>query len=215
MTNYDVIFSIGPSCKVAQYLKSLNLRKCAYPLDWQICNDFDRILHLFESDFSDFFIEYKNLDNDYKLSGLRSVEDIRNKIVSMHHISDDLPLDEGVKKFRSKMLKRYFRLKSHIQNGNNILIIANYDVSIDDLVSFLKSFASLFEKKNIVMVNVKDSKIEEKNEYYLDNNLKIVEYLINDVHENGSDPKTNRLFWLGNTKRWLEIISELTASIGN
>ena len=149
MTNYDVIFSIGQSCKVAQYLKSLNLRKYAYPLDWQFCDDFDRILHLFESDFSDFFIEYKNLDNDYKLSGLRMVEDIRNKIVSMHHISDDLPLDEGVKKFRSKMLKRYFRLKSHIQNGNNILIIANYDVSIDDLVSFLKSFASLFEKKNI------------------------------------------------------------------
>lgn len=206
---YDIIFSIGFNCKVAQHLKDKGLRECAYPLDWQICRNFEKIINLFETDFQDFFDVYQEELDEKSLPGLRTVKDTKNEIVSMHHIISDIPLEAAVDDFRNLMIKRYFRLKEHLREANSILIFSNYNVSIDKLISFLERFSKLYLNKKIVLVNVANSDSEGKNYYHINHNLVLIEYLIDDVNEDGPDSEANPSFWLGNKKKWYEIIDEV------
>ena len=54
----DTLFiSLGHDCKTAEILRTLNLRKDAYPFDWIGSIDFNGIYKCFETDFSDYFLK--------------------------------------------------------------------------------------------------------------------------------------------------------------
>jgi len=209
MNNFDTIFSLGPCCRPAYYLQLCGLRKCAYPLDWQGC-PLESALHLYQTGFQDFFNDYTDLSRKAKcLKGLRHVIDNKNNIVSMHHIKDNIPLDQAVKKFKETMIKRYIRLDKHLRNANSILILANHNKKKDELVNFVIEFSKIYKHKRITLINIHDRKNgKNKHIYKINADLKVIEYFINDENKNGKNPKTNKDFWLGNEEKWTEIISE-------
>lgn len=128
MNKFNVGFSLGPYCRPAYYLQLCNLRTCAYPLDWQGCFA-ESALHLYETKFKDFFIQYKEMP-ELKAeceSGLRYVIDTKNKIISMHHIKDDIPLEQAVDDFRKIIIKRYQRLNKNLNKANSILTVCNHN----------------------------------------------------------------------------------------
>ena len=216
MGNKVVVFSIGPHCRPAHYLKEFELRKQAFPMDWQMCSLEDSI-KLYENRFKDFFKEYKNYpEKENKQKGLRCVEDTKNKVVSIHHISNNVPLDEAVTEFRKLMLKRYHALDNTIKKSDLIIMVGSYNVSKARLDDFLLRFSKMYKDKEMILFNVHNRKNGAHfHERIVKKNLKIVEFFFNDVHKNGSDPAINPKYWHGNVEKWDEMMEFLIKTIKN
>ena len=60
----DGIFSIGDNCRPAHYLREHKLRTKAAPLDWMMKYSLDTVLHLFETKFTDFFVNIKEIPTE-------------------------------------------------------------------------------------------------------------------------------------------------------
>lgn len=215
MNEFDIVFSLGPCCRPAYYLQLCGLRTFAYPLDWQGCS-IESALHLYETNFEDFFIQYKDLSKlkkDCTLEGLRYVVDVKNNIKSMHHIKNNIPLDEAVSEFKEIMIKRYNRLNGNLNNASSILIVSNYNKKLSTLSEFLIRFSKIYKNKKITLINIHSRK-NGKNRYVhkINENLSIIEYFFNDINKDGEDPKYNKNFWLGNEEKWIEIINSYSFS---
>ena len=90
----DCIFSVGPACRPAQWLRKTHKRFQAAPFDWMMKYSLDTVTHCFKNKFSDFFSDVEATGEI--IGNERVVRDKKNNIVSMHHLVDI---------FRSKMLK--------------------------------------------------------------------------------------------------------------
>lgn len=213
MTEFDIVFSLVPYCRPAYYLQLCGLRRCAYSLDWQGCS-IENTLHLYETNFKDFFVQYKDLSKlktDCIEEGLRYVVDVKNNIISMHHIKDNMPLDEAVSVFRKIMIKRYNRFNKNLNKASSILIVCNYNKKISTLIEFLIRFSKLYSNKKITLINIHSRKNgKNKHVHIVNNNLSIIEYFFYDVNKDGDDPKYNKKIWLGNEEKWIEIINSYT-----
>lgn len=208
MEKYDVVFSLGPACRPAYYLQLCGLRNCAYPLDWQMYS-IESALHLYETNFSDFFLEYEDLSytREKRLKGLRYVLDPKNNVISMHHIKDNIPLNKAVDEFRKLMLKRYKRLDNNLNNAKKILIVSNYNEELSVFSNFLLRFSNIYKNKKITLVNIhSDSNYKNRQVHCINDNLCVVEYYFNDVNINGADPNRNKNFWLGNEEEWIKVL---------
>ncbi len=209
MESFDIVFSLGPACRPAYYLQLCGLRTCAYPLDWQMYS-IESALHLYETRFSDFFLEYDDLSHtrEKRLEGLRYVLDTKNNVISMHHIKDNIPLSEAVDEFRATMLRRYKRLNENLNNAKTILILSNHERELDILVNFLLRFSNIYKNKKITLVNIRSIRNgKNKHIHKINDDLCVVEYYFNDVNKNGEDPIHNENFWLGNEEKWIEVLS--------
>lgn len=206
---FDVVFSIGPYCRPAYYLVLCNLRRKAYPLDWQGLSINDT-LHLYENRFKDFFLEYEDLsDKVNHLDGLRYVVDTKNNIISMHHIKDSIPLDDAVEEFRNITLKRYYRLDNDLKKAKSILIVGNHNVKLEVLTNFLCRFSNIYNNKKIVLLNIHSRKNGRyKHVHKISDNLTICEYFFNDVNKDGDNYNLNKRAWIGNEDKWVEVLSK-------
>lgn len=215
MTEFDVVFSLGPHCRPAYYLQLCGLRTLAYPLDWQGCS-IESALHLYETNFNDFFVQYKDLSKlktNCIEEGLRYVVDVKNNIISMHHIKYNMPLDEAVSAFKKIMIKRYNRRDKNLNKANSILIVCNYNKKLSTLIQFLIRFSKIYKNKKITLINIHSRKNgKNRHVHIINDNLSIIEYFFNDINKDGMDPKYNKNFWLGNEEKWIEIINSYSLS---
>ncbi len=208
ISKYDLVFSIGPTCRVAYYLQLSNLRTYAYPFDW-LGTNLKIIISLFKSDFKLFLNNYQDISDEWHVPGFKNIKD-NNGIIIAHHIKDDIEIEEAITNCKKLMTKRYRRLKEHLKLASNIAIVTNQNVNLEELKNFLKTFSDLFPNKKITLVNIKSNKKEKQRlEINLSHNLKIMEYYFNDVNKDGDIKDINPNFWLGNEAKWLEVMEEL------
>jgi len=207
---FDIILSVGDACRPANYLKKHNLRFYANPLDWMMSYSLDTVIHLYETKFNDFFVDFVEDKQKSLEKNCSWYIDNKNNIISMHYTD----LESNNRLFRDKMKDRFEKINSILLNANKICFISNRAESIDVCKKFLEKMAEMYSG-NITYINIKDNKdmsiaspikrYEEK----ISDKLNIIEYEFNDIHPQGGDLKTNRAAWTGNYVIWDNIMKEI------
>ncbi|PHU40939.1 Putative papain-like cysteine peptidase [Pseudobutyrivibrio sp. AR14] len=207
MEIYDVYMSIGWACRPAHQLRINGLRDEAFPLDWQKDYSLDTVIHLFETNFEDFFknIKEEGVGDDNS----RRVIDVNNHIISLHHFPKELSLLDGQDRFLESMTKRYQNQRDRIINANKLFLLSNRLVSLDEMGKFLKDFSTIFPNKEIKLVNIRnDNNLNSEeiivNSKEINDLLSIIDYTINDTY----DDSGNEYDWKGNSKAWKNILDE-------
>ena len=205
----DLIFSIGPACRPAYYLKMNFLRLFACPLDWQMNYSLDTCLHLFQTNFQTFFAEIQEDEHRKGAHNNRRIIDTRNCITSIHHFDSDIPLSESQAAFRVIMQKRYLQLHTAILRSQCVGLLCNREDSLDNLSTFLSSFGQLYPDINFVLINIRNTEGTLSacmNEFLLTPQLFIKEYSFHDQYLDQKHAKERA--WLGNFEVWNRILQD-------
>lgn len=206
----DCIFSLGIACRPSGYLRDFNLRFQAAPLDWMSSYSLDTAAYLFETKFSDFFAEIEEVSGKTD-AGYRSVNDTKNHISSIHHFKNDAPLLEEQKRFREKMLNRANKVDEILKNSSSIAFICDRSKATpEELISFLTRFDKIYPNKKIILINIKNSNIQDikKDVLFENDNLKIIQFSFNDQPSSGDSSDA----WKGNKEIWSTIIKPISLS---
>lgn len=210
----DIFLSIGAGCRTSKQLKTANLRKCAFPLDWMIDYDILSVVHHFQTDFADFFknkvIEGQKQSKNYTKLWVRDTD---TKMLSVHHFTADLDLEEQyAKQFLPTMLKRYHFVKKIMRNARQIVFVSHRQEDTDVLACFLREMHQLFPCK-ITLLNVRhDDKSEQYDESQVNDYMTVKEIKINDdlkvLEYSFDDRRPDKLSsWVGNTPKWQEMLA--------
>lgn len=206
---FDIYIPIGSVCRPAKQLLINDLRKEAYPLDWQIVPHIDTVLHLFETRFEDFFTDIVEIDPAPESTN-RSIEDVKNDITSIHHFPKNMEVEVVHKEFLSKMRRRFERLEKRLMSEKSCILIGNRTDSIETIKAFLEDFSNLYPHLRIELLNVRsdkkmDSAHMEKEEIQLNEKLSIIEYRLNDFIDSHTG---ERYGWKGNCVLWKKILDD-------
>lgn len=149
----DCIFSVGPACRPAQWLRKTSKRFQASPFDWMMKYSLDTVIHCFKNKFSDFFEDAEATGE--VVGSQRVVRDRKNGIVSMHHFSKYVSLQDDKKDVRAKMIRRGKRVDKILKKSNSIILICNRQRdSLDDFKKFIRNFSKLYPDRNITLINI-------------------------------------------------------------
>lgn len=205
----DVIVSLGPSCKAAYHLRKLNLSFCSFPLDWMLGYSLDTVLHLFKTNFKDFFqdITVQGLSSDASEEHYHIVDN-KNQIISLHHFLNKYKLPKAKKLFFKKMHMRSKRLLEYVNKSDKVCFITarghdeNYP---NELSKFIRDFSELYPGKNITIININSKNIEGIycQTYEISEHLKIKEYIFNDVYTDKQCP------FRGNVEMWSRVLQSV------
>lgn len=211
---YDLYISVGEACRPAYHLLQNDLRNEAYPLDWMRAYSLDTVIHLFKTEFTDFFIniEDNNIEGDSKN---RCIKDITNNITSIHHFSRDIEVKKAQKEFLEKMNRRYKRLNDKLKKARRVVLICNRSDTIDKLQFFLMEFSFLYPHLEIKLINVLNNEKMDINtymmkQYVLSDCLSIEEYSFNDSFNSVTKEKAD---WRGNIGIWKDILRNYVNSL--
>ena len=211
----DIVLSMGNDCRTAKQLKTANLRKCAFPLDWMKgYYDLKCALRHFETDFVNFF-KNKTIENVKKSKNYTKfwVRDTDTNMLSMHHFSADKDLEKQyLEDFMPIMMRRYKFVKKIMQHASHILFVCGRTDDIDALTDFLQEIHKMFPCK-ITMVNIRhDDKSEFYDENQVNDYISSEEIIINDdlkiLTYSFDDRKPEKLTsWVGNTDKWQQCLA--------
>jgi hypothetical protein len=133
---YDSVISLGTNCAVATHLNENLLRTEAFPFDWLISADINKIRGLTESGFAD-FMRYENL-KDMTPPGSASghVVDEANGLRFFHDFCPRL-LDVQYGQIREKYKNRTEAFMRRIDGGSKCLFVRKQakDESLEDTVA--------------------------------------------------------------------------------
>lgn len=217
----DCIFSFGPACRPAHWLRATHKRFQASPFDWMMKYSLDTFIHCFKTQFADFF---EDVEATGEIVGNeRVVKDKKNNIVSMHHFSKNMSLEDGKKDVREKMIRRGKKVDVILKKSHSIILIANRQKdSFDDFKRFIKNFSKIYPDRDITLINVrcnnsdsvtkkllykgdavitskKKQIVKEKQTKKKNKKLKIIQYSFND--ESSS--------WQGNSSGWQQVMDDI------
>ena len=204
---FDMVLSIGRSCRPAHYLQKYGLKFYTNPLDWMGGYSLDTVIHLHQTKFDDFFIEFmKDEQNPCYFF------DVRNNIRSTHY--EDIESNNEI--FRKEIRNRFEKTSKKLTNANKICFISNRDEDIDVLSDFLKEMSNLYAGK-ITYINIRHNEeidgtilpVKYKKEK-LSKKLELIEYEFNDVYTNANVEQYNLNFWKGNICLWDSIVEKIS-----
>ncbi len=211
MKEVDIVLPLGVACRPAEYLVEIGLRKKAYPLDWQMDYTLDTVLHLFQTQFKDFFvvIEERGIAPSKKH---RRIRDTLNGIESIHHFSLELSVEEGQNRLWDRTRQQYKHLDDRLRHVNSLLLICNRRLPFEEVQAFLKSFACLYPNLTIEMINIRNvaempSTTYECHTARIGPNLTAYEYMLNDTMDTVSGEEFD---WKGNPEMWKQILEQYT-----
>ncbi len=208
--NADCIFSIGIGCRPSGYLRDLNMRFQAAPLDWVGTDSLYVVAHLFETKFSDFFEEIKECPEESS-GKYRCVRDTKNQLSSPHHFKKDASLEEEHKRFRETMLNRANKVDEIFKNSSSIVLIGNRkSTPNEEFINFIKSFSAIYPDKKVTLINIKHSNIRgvQKEILFENETLKVIQYVFDD----GPTAKNSSDHWKGNIEVWTSIVTSVNLS---
>lgn len=149
----DCIFSVGSACRPAQWLRKTHKRFQASPFDWMMKYSLDTVNHCFKTKFSDFF--QSAAPTGETIGSSRVVRDNKNGIVSMHHFSKYISLEDAKKDVRAMMIRRGKKVDRILRNSNTILLICNRQKdSLGDFKRFIRNFSKMYPGRNITLINI-------------------------------------------------------------
>ncbi len=155
MDHFDTYLPVGCDCHPAHYLKVFGLRTESYPLDWMIFGA-DALIHLFQTDFSDFFssvVEEASSDE----SSCRRVRDRANGIISLHHFPKEIEISDTLDAFHATMRLRYARLRERLMSSKSLLMLGYQHDREDRVEDMILAFSELYPHLNIHLLNIRDT----------------------------------------------------------
>ncbi|MBB4803397.1 hypothetical protein HNP37_003472 [Flavobacterium nitrogenifigens] len=204
--DFDVIFSVGNFCRPAYYLKKHELRSYANPLDWMMLYSLETVVHLYETKFNDFFVNF-SIDEQRDHCFL----DTKNNITSIHYQD----ISHNNKAFSDKMKKRFMTLNKKLEKANKICFISQRNESQNIFSDFLEKMGNIYSGE-ITLINIKHNeeidgiilpiKCSKKK---ISERLELIEYEFNDIHPNG-DNESNPDSWIGNFHLWNNVIRKIS-----
>lgn len=199
---YDFFMSVGSHCRPALYLRRYGLRTTSSPLDWMMGYRLETVEYLFRTSFEDFFQECTEIKENNKLlkkEGHRWIEDTQNQIVSVHHFSTGLPLQEQRDKFYSKMKERYHRTSNLIREAKKVALIGTWSDGFEVLEEFLKKFGALYDKTAFTFINIRNNENIDNmivRDRIISKNLKLIDYEFHDTtSESGIEAESSIQGW--------------------
>lgn len=208
MYYYDLYIPIGGACRPAFNLIMNDLRSESYPLDWQFGYSLDTVLHLFKTKFEDFFVDIKE-DNAEWDGEHRWIKDIKNNIISIHHFSREIEIENAQKDFLQKMHKRFEKLNVKLEKARRIVLICNRTDTIEKFEIFLKEFSKIYPHLEIKLINMRNNEkmkqnLYESKLYVVSDSLFIEEYILNDSFNSFAQEEAD---CRGNVELWGDILN--------
>ena len=203
---FDILLSVGPACRPAQQIKAAGLRFTAAPMDWMQLYSLNTFLHLFQTDFSDFFIDIAESAAPHGKN--RRVVDCRNDITSIHHFPTNQSLTDGQSAMRKTMLRRSKKIQKILKKSQNIGLLCNRPDTPEELETFRAAFQKLYPQARCVLINIRDTDTETAAaaEYGAGD---LLEIRFRDVHPAGGEITENPDAWHGNTPLWQAVLSHV------
>lgn len=208
---FDVYLPMGEACTPAFHIQLHGLRRWAYPLDWMVF-PLSSALHLFQTDFEDFFAEVRELTDMERAEGAdtRHALDPRNDVYTPHYFPIALDLEDARMAFVATMRRRYRRLRHQLETGSSLLILSCRDKEPpEELHAFLGSFSELYPHLTIHMANVRSvpdmgpDEIREEH-HILSRQLSFSEFAFN----NDRNTLTGESFtFVGSRPRWADVMA--------
>lgn len=130
--NYDHIISLGENCQTAINLRSMALRKEAFPFDWHGVRSFKiageggfvKKIDLICNGFADFFNEnnYEEFFESWETAH-RLVLNKKTGLQFLHEFPKDKTIHEHFSEFVTKYRRRVDRLYDILKSNNSILFV--------------------------------------------------------------------------------------------
>lgn len=143
--NFDNIIPIGDHCIVAQILKQLNIRKKAYPFDWNCYKDMtDTSIHI------NIINELIQVNNNLQDITLITHKMLNNPDLIFPH--DDISNSDVVEKF----IRRMVRLHNDIvDNSKNLYILCTRFIIIseEEILNFYKTIIKYNLNSKIILIS--------------------------------------------------------------
>ena len=196
----DFMFSIGLNCKPAINILSNGFRFFASPLDFVEVSTIKSVLHLFESKFDSFFSNYKIDFSKKTATGCYWIDDLTNKIYTIHFIKKGMPILESYRKFKEVMNHRARRLDNMLKSANKIVIVSQRLESKEELTWFLNEFSKLYPNLSIDFINMRNDMKMSFDEIKVlnvfdDGKFSYTEYFFNDTRKCLVVPEGNIEMW--------------------
>jgi hypothetical protein len=149
---FDIILSVGITCKTAYYLKKHGLRSSANPLDWMMSYSLDTVIHLYKSKFNDFFVNFtKDEKEALKHNSPCWYVDTKNNIISQHY--PDIKNNNA--EFRKKMMRRFKRTEKMLLKAQRICFISCRNDNVNIFYNFLQVLGEIYPA-NITYINIRN-----------------------------------------------------------
>lgn len=209
MQEMDVFLSIGPNCRPISYLRDYGLTWFAAPSDWYLFRDPDALLHLYQTGFSDFLEEIREMDPG-STGKYRVVKDTRYDVTCLHQFDAKLTLSAGLAYVQKRTRLRMQNTHQGLKAADRIALVGNWKLPTEELISFLKGFSALYPGKKMVLYNIHHMPGETrhwKKETVISPELCVVEFFFCDEGEGGSSE-----FWRGNRFFWERIVGTFRLS---
>ena len=198
---FDIVLSVGNDCRPAYYLKKNNLRHYKSPLDWMGFYSLDTVIHLYKTEFNDFFADL--IENKQQYS--HGYIDRKNNILSVHYHN----IESENEAFRTKMRRRFEIINKVLLSAKRICFISNRNENIEVFKNFMREMEKMYSGK-ITHINIRNNEEMDDSvnlrEEKISENLEFIEYEFKDVHPKGNDATTNKDAWMGNYMVWNHII---------
>lgn len=149
---YDAVYSLGPNCACADYLRRLGLRTVAGPFDWLLADMPVRGLEILLGGFKDFmrpndFIELPTEKKDIR----RYYQNTKTGYLFMHDFSWKESFEEQFPSILEKYERRCNRLWEHLNSGKKILLVLYAErggfITIEELKKWSDVLFSAFGKQ--------------------------------------------------------------------
>lgn len=180
------IISLGGSCTVATVLRTLELRKAAYPFDW-IYSRFHSLLQAFETDFKDFLnpdflsvsADKKQIIDTYGFQFVHDFPTITHEAALQEleeHQWAEIRSDwrNFIQPIREKYFKRIDRLRK-VCKSNNTVYFVRYSISREEAIKLADVIARKFPSLTFLLIAVNPNKlmadpwnIQNIRNYYID-----------------------------------------------
>ena len=126
----NIFIPVGYNCDPAKTLRDRGLRKVSYPFDWCVAHT-SSIVHLIETTFEDFLVEYKigidktsnwYLDKDgntISRTDLHYVHDIKSNTVLVHDYYYGISIEDIKEQYK----RRYNRMITDVENATEVTLV--------------------------------------------------------------------------------------------
>tara|TARA_B100000886_G_scaffold340095_1_gene307885 strand:- start:2367 stop:3227 length:861 start_codon:yes stop_codon:yes gene_type:complete len=178
------VYPFGERCNSALFLNKYNLRKMAYPLDWNRI-DFESCCHNISNNFDNFLndiVVFK--ENDIKLYYPKNSNSISNKLLTFFKYKNKFGWNNRNYNHVTFRINQNFlpdKIEDNIYNWNRLCFLWNYDITDQNIYNKIKErivrFNNIYKQfsKNILFLHISkiiNNNYEKEINYYENNILK-------------------------------------------
>jgi len=176
------VVSLGSNCRVATWLRALNIRTKAYPFDWVESEDINALIHLIKNDFEG-YLEFEKLapaynyfynrviDTTYKINFVHDFSFQGNERFSFANAVDYdyglMCLKQEYGKFYEKYMRRIQRFRALTKKYEQIIFVRTLLVDKTTAQELYAALQLLFNNSQKIILVVISDQEDFKNDWHI------------------------------------------------